>query len=166
MKFRDDIAEGNGPSNFIKLKDGESISGICRGEPFEQFVIWENKVKTVVPEGTPGSKLNFKINFVVKEGTSYVAKVLEGGAQIYKQLAALSKEWDLDQTVIIIRRDGIELNTEYTVMPAPPKQQAPGPALEFIASMELNDLDPQPEPPAPAPKTAPKNHAPGAKARF
>ncbi len=159
MKFRDDIAEGNGPSNFIKLKDGESINGICRGEPHEAWVTWENKVKSEVPEGTPGSKLNFKINFIVKEGTSYVAKVLEGGSQIYKQLAALSKEWELDETVIIIRRDGTGIDTEYSVMPAPPKQQVTKEALEFIATVELNPLGVQIEqPPAKAPV---KNHAPG-----
>lgn len=157
MKFRDDI-DVSGPSNFIKLKDGEDVRGICRGDIFEQWVIWENRVKTVVEEGTPGAKFNFKVNFIVKEGTSYVAKILEGGAQIYKQLAALSKEWELEETVIVIRRDGVELNTEYTVMPAPPKQQVTKEALEFIKEIDLNDLGEKPESP---PKAPVKNHAPG-----
>lgn len=147
MKFRDDIESG-GPSNFIKLKDKETIAGVPRGEPHECYVLWENKVKTEVPAGTPGAKFNFKINFIVKEGTSYVAKVLEGGAQIYKQLAALSKEWDLEDTVVIIGRDGTGLETEYTVMPAPPKQQPSKESLEFIKSIELNkfeEVEKQPE---------------------
>lgn len=163
MKFRDDIAEGNGPSNFVKLKDGEQIAGMLAGEPREGFVMWDNKVKTEVPEGTPGSKLNFKINFVVKEGTSYVAKVLEGGVQIYKQLATLAKEWDLDETVIIIRRDGTGLDTEYSVMPAPPKQQPSKEALEFIKSIELNDIG---APENAEQKAAIKNHAPQSTKKF
>ncbi len=156
MKFRD-VSELSGPSNFIKLKDGETIAGICRGEIEDGFVIWENRVKTPVSEGTPGAKFSFKVNFVVKEGTSYVAKVLEGGIQIYKQLSALSAQWDLPDTVILISREGSgPTDTEYTVMPAPPKQQPTKEALEFIASMELNDLSGEPEE-----KASIKNHAPG-----
>jgi hypothetical protein len=141
MKFRDDIDSG-GPSNYVKLKDKETVLGVCRGEPYECYVLWENKVKTEVPQGTPQAKFNFKINFIVKEGSSYVAKVLEGGAQIYKQLAALSKNWDLEETVIIVGRDGNGMDTEYTVMPAPPKQQVQKEALDFIKTIELNALAP------------------------
>lgn len=165
MKFRDDIAEGNGPSNFIKLKDGEDARGICRGEIRETWVLWENKVKTEVPEGTPGAKFNFKLNFIVKEGTVYVAKVLEQGVQVYKQLAALSKEWELGETVVVIRRDGTGLDTEYTVMPAPPKQQVSKEALEHIATIELNDLGGEKPEPAPT-KPAVKNFAPGNGKRY
>lgn len=142
MKFRDDIKTG-GPTNIVKLKDKESIAGVPRGEPYECYVLWENKVKTEVDPGTSGAKFHFRINFVVKEGSSYVAKILEGGAQIYKQLATLSKEWDLPETVIIISREGTDLDTEYTVMPAPPKQQPSKESLEFIQTIELNELAPQ-----------------------
>jgi len=154
MRFREDIDTG-GPNHFIRLKDGEDVRGILRGEIREAWVIWENKKKIEVNEGDPGARFNFQVNMVVKEGTSYVAKILEGGPQIYKQLANLSKDWELENTVIIIRRDGIELNTEYTVNPAPPKQQAPKEALEFIQTIELHDLAPQTEQ-----KREVKNHAP------
>ncbi len=156
MKFRDDIDAG-GPSNFIKLKDGETVAGVLRGEPHECYVLWENKVKTEVPINTPGAKFNFKINLIVKEGSSYVAKVLEGGAQIYKQLASLSKEWELDETVVIIGRDGTGLDTEYTVMPAPPKQQVSKESMGFIKTIELNAFE------AVDSKGRVKNFAPGAK---
>lgn len=157
MKFRD-VTELSGPSNFIKLKDGESVAGICRGEIEEGFVVWENRVKTPVPEGTPGARFNFKVNFVVKEGVGYVAKMLEGGIQIYKQLAALSAQWELEETVIFISREGSSQNdTEYTVMPAPPKQQVSKEALEFIKTMELNSFGESEK------KKEIKNHAPGSK---
>jgi hypothetical protein len=158
MKFRDDIDVG-GPSNYIKLKDGETVAGICRGEPLECYVLWENKVKTEVFPDTPGAKFNFKINFIIKEGTVYVPKILEGGAQIYKQLAALSKQWELEETVIFISRTGTGMDTEYTVMPAPPKQQVTKEALEHIATIELNELNGEKEP-----KKEVKNHAPPAAA--
>lgn len=156
MKFRDDIDAG-GNKDYVKLKDGETVAGICRGEPEECYVLWENKVKTEVMQDTPGAKFNFKINFVVKEGTVYVAKILEGGAQIYKQLAMLSKQWELDETVIFISRAGTGMDTEYTVMPAPPKQQVTKEALEFIKTIELNELGAQAE------KPPVKNHAPPAR---
>lgn len=146
MKFREDIAESSGSGHYVRIKDGESISGILRGEPQEAWVLWDNKVKTEVPEGTSGAKLNFKINFIVKDGPSYTCKILEGGMQIYKQLAALAKEWELEETVIIISRDGSGLDTEYTVMPAPPKQQATKDALDFISKLELHELAPKTEP--------------------
>jgi len=160
MKFRDDIDAG-GPNNFVRIKDKETVAGVLRGEPYECYVLWENKVKTEVPQGTPGAKFNFKINFIMKEGSSYVAKVLEGGAQIYKQLAALSKQWDLEETVVIIGRDGTGLDTEYTVMPAPPKQQPSKESLEFIQTIDLNPLGAV-ESEKPEPKK-PVNHAPKAK---
>lgn len=162
MKFKDDIDAG-GPSNYIKLKDKETIAGVLRGEPYECYVLWENKVKTEVPKGTPGAKFNFKINMIVKDGSSYAAKVLEGGAQIYKQLATLSKEWELDETVVIIGRDGTGLETEYTVMPAPPKQQVSKEAMEFIKTIELNDLAPPAQSEGVDFGKRVKNHAPGAK---
>lgn len=157
MKFRD-ISEISGPSNIVKMKDGETVGGICRGEIVDGFVLWENRTKTEVPPNTPGAKFNFRVNFVVKEGTSYVAKVLEGGTQIYKQLAALSAQWELEETVIYITREGTGLDTEYTVMPAPPKQQVTKEALEFIKTLELNDLGGEPEQEQKPPV---KNHAPG-----
>lgn len=159
MKFRD-VSEISGPSNFIKLKDGESVAGVCRGEIEDGFAVWENRVKTMVPEGTPGARFNFRVNFIVKEGTSYVAKVLEGGIQIYKQLAELDeKGWNLEETVVIVSRTGSGQNdTEYTVTAAPPGKQVTKEALEFIAAMELNDLGEKPQEPAKPPV---KNHAPG-----
>lgn len=159
MKFRDDIETG-GPSNYIKLKDKETVAGVLRGEPYECYVLWENKVKTEVPAGTPNAKFNFKINMIIKEGSSYTAKVLEGGAQIYKQLAALSKEWELEETVVIIGRDGTGLETEYTVMPAPPKQQPSKESMEFIQTIELNELGQAPE------QKEVKNHAPQSGKKF
>lgn len=162
MKFRDDIETG-GPSNFVKFKDGESVSGILRGNPVEYYELWDNnKNKTVVPAGTPGARFKFKINMIVKDGTSYVAKVLDKGAQIYSQLRTLHEEWgdDLENTVITIRCEGSGIDTEYSVMVAPPKQQVTKESLDFINAMELNDLGGEFEQEEAPAKPAPKNFAP------
>ncbi len=158
IKFRKDLDALSGPNHFIKLKDGESVSGVCRGEIYEAFLVWDNKQKTEVPEGTPGAKFRFSVNFIVKDGSSYVAKILDGGTSIYKQLAALAEDYDITQTVVKITRQGNGLDTEYSVLPAPPKQQVTKEAMTFIETVELHKLgDNKPTPP-----TKVKNFAPGA----
>lgn len=164
MRFRDDV-EVSGPSNYIRFKDGEAVYGILRGDPVEYYELWDqSKNKTIVPAGTHGAKFKFKMNMIIKEGTSYVAKILDAGASIYSQLRALHEEWgdELENTVIVIRRDGSGLDTEYSVNPAPPKQQVTPESLEFIRTIELNDLGEAAQE-APAKPSKPKNHAPGAK---
>ncbi len=140
MKFLDDIDETSSQSNFVRLKDGETISGIPRGEIHHAYIVWENRKRREVSKGTPDAKFRFSMNFVVKEGTSYVAKIFEGGTMVYKQLKKLSKDYDLTETVIKITREGSELDTEYDVIPAPPKQQPSLEALAFIGTIELHDL--------------------------
>ena len=159
MKFRKDLQESNGPSHFIKLKDGESVSGILRGELNETFVLWEAGKSREVPEGTPGAKLRFKVNMVIKEGSSYVARILEGGQLMYKQLAQLAEDYELDATVIKVSRSGTGLDTEYAVIPAPPKAQVAKEAMAFIETLELHELG---EKPAQSASGKVKNYAPGA----
>lgn len=117
MKFRKNLPESGGSNNYVKLKDKESITGIFRGEIKEFFVLWRDGKSTEVPEGTPGSKFRFRINFVTKEGSSYVPKIFEQGQLVYEQLAAIHEEYPLEQTVCKITRNGEKLDTTYAIMP-------------------------------------------------
>ncbi len=159
MKFRDDIlnkqvSEGGGKPR-LKLKDGETATGIFRGEFHLFYQNWPNGgVKTVQAEPFPGGQFRFEINFVVKEGTGYTPKVFEGGLKLYKQLADLHKEYDLPVTVFKISRSGTDKQTTYTFMPA--KAAPSAETLKYLDTLELVSL-------GSAPAKAPvKNYAPGA----
>lgn len=138
MKFRD-LPENNGSKNFIKLKDQEAIEGICMGDLHEFSIIWENGKSRVVPEGTPKSSFRFRVNFIVKEGTTYVAKVLEQSATVYRQLAELDAEYGLDTIVVKIKRNGTGTDTAYTIMPMV-KKPLTKEVLDHLKTIPLNDL--------------------------
>lgn len=143
MKFRKNLPEQGGSGNFLKLKDQESVTGIFRGNLYEFFVIWENKKATQVPEGTPGAKFRFRINFVVKEGTTYVPKILEQGRVVYDALAAIHEEYHLEQTIIKITRNGSGLNdTTYALLPLL-KHEISQETMNYLDKMTLLPLDGQ-----------------------
>jgi len=138
MNFRDDIKEGS-DGTYIKLKDGESIKGIFRGNPNEFYTKWENRKPSLAKEGEPGAKFRFRIKFVVKTDAGFVAKVFEGPAGIYNKLKELNEEYGLEQTVIKITRNGMGLETEYSLLPlreAPSKE-----TMDAIDQIKLADLN-------------------------
>lgn len=141
MKFRKDIQSSGGSKNFIKLKDKESIVGIFRGEPKEMFVVWDGNKSKEVSEGTAGAKFRFRINFVVKEGPTYVAKVFEGGSKVYEQLAQLNEEYELDKTFVKISRSGSTMNdTSYAILPVI-KQAFTKETEAVLKTLTLNALE-------------------------
>lgn len=131
----------DGPSNYLKLKDGESVTGILAGELYSYFQTGFGPTAKIVGPGE--GKERFRANFVVKEGDKYVAKVWEFGPKIYDILSALSENgWDLNNTLLTISRSGTtKENTKYTVTPSPksPTQQA----MKEIERLELNSLGPK-----------------------
>lgn len=142
MQFRspEELPETGGGKNFLKLKDKESISGIFRGELKEFFVVWEKGGKAhEVAEGTPGAKFRFRVNFVIKEGAVYVPKILEQGLIVYKDLAEINKEYDLETTVIKITRNGMGTDTTYSLLPLL-KQTLSKEAVKHLETLELLPL--------------------------
>lgn len=132
----------DGPSNYLKIKDGESVSGILRGELFTYYETGFGPTAKIVGLGEGGVQ-KFRSNFIVNEGGKYVAKVWTFGGRVYDTLAALEKNgWDLDNTLLTISRTGsTKENTKYTVTPSP---QKPTPqALQAINALELSQLAPK-----------------------
>ena len=156
MKFRSDIPEGGGSKNYLKLKDKESAIGIFRGELHEYAVLWEGQKSSVVAEGTPGAKFRFKVNFVIKDGASYVPKIFEQGLTVYKQLAELHAEYDLETTVIKVTRNGTGTDTTYSLLPLL-KQTLSKEVLKHLGTLELHALEQAPagEPAAKADESEP-----------
>lgn len=144
MKFPKRQSNGyDGPSNYLKIKDGESVTGILAGHVCSYFQTGFGPTAIIVGPGS-GGKERFRTNFVVKEGDKYVAKVWEFGPKIYDTLSALSENgWDLSNTILTVARTGsTKENTKYTVTPSPKSPTAA--ALKEIAAMELNQLEPKP----------------------
>lgn len=123
MRFGDFKPKEGGQSlPFVKLKDGEEIIGVFKGMPHEFGLIWETKKH--VPVGTEKSTFRFRINFIVKEGASYVPKVFEQGITVYNMLKELHQSYPLPETAVKIKRSGsTKDDTTYTILPLPPKMQ-------------------------------------------
>ncbi len=130
MKFQSG-GNGGGIKGLIKLKGGESVTGVLRGDPYE----FEHAFK-------PGdkAKFRFRLNMVVMENGALQAKVLEGGWKLYQSLKQLNEAgWDLEKTYTKISRIGTTMNdTVYsaTVTPTP----VPQGTLDKVAAVPLNDL--------------------------
>lgn len=140
MQFRKDLPESGAGKNYLKIKDKESVSGIFRGKLHEFFVRWENGKASQVEEGHPEGKFRFRVNFVVKEGPSYVPKIFEQGLTVYRQLAELHEEYDLENIVVKITRNGTGTDTTYSILPLLKQELSPE-AKDFISKMELHPLD-------------------------
>ncbi len=163
MRFKDHSSEAGGDKlPFVKIKDGEKIIGVFKGEAHEFGLIWETK--SHVPIGTAKSSFRFRLNFITKEGASYVAKCLEQGATVYNMLKDLNESYPLEETVVEIKRSGsTKDDTRYSILPLPPKMQPNDkgwavinqvPLIQFVAKAspepEFDNLgDPWHDAPAP-----------------
>lgn len=119
MKFNKSPKEGGGSGNmFLKLKDGESVKVILRGDPYEFYSKWENGKSILSDESDRDARFRFRMNVVVREGNSYVAKIWEQGPTAYNTLKELiDSGYDLEKTILNIKRIGQELNTTYSILP-------------------------------------------------
>ena len=137
MKFRK-IEDVTGSNNYIKLKDKESIVGVFQGDIHEFFVRWENGKATEVAEGAPGASFRFRVNFVLKDGSTFAPKIFEQGVTVYRQLEELHAEYDLTTIFVKITRNGVGQDTSYSVLPS--KAQIKKEELAHIKTLKLHDL--------------------------
>jgi len=138
MKFTKRTQPGQGqPTNYLKLKNGESKTGVLQGEIHEFFVKWLEGKSKVVTKDTPEAKSRFKINFISHDDNKQLkAFVWEFGIIIYNKLAAISEDFDLSKTTIKIKREGTGTDTEYHIVPLGPVSN-----LDAVKAVELNILD-------------------------
>jgi hypothetical protein len=130
---------------FLKIADGETVAGVLRGEVKAQYVVWDDNKKSHPCEpNAKGAKFRFKVNFVVmdKDG-NMTPKILEQGPSFYKDLKALAEDYNLEETLLKIKRSGSDKNTTYTIMPTPKPPSAE--TLKKLASLELHSLEDQTE---------------------
>jgi hypothetical protein len=110
---------GVGTENYLKLADGQSVTGVFRGEAYEFWQKWpKGGEKEIFTEPAPGAKSRFKLNFVIKaENGVLIAKVWEFGLGTYNELAEIHAEYPLPETTIKITRSGTGTNTKYSILP-------------------------------------------------
>lgn len=144
MKFERNFSSGN----FIKIKDGESVTGIFKGEPVE-FYIHGNQADTTAceGEGCPRCKageekrFRFRLNFICKQQGAIVCKIFEQGKRVYRMLKDLNEMSSLETTTLMIKRTGSSKDdTTYTIIPAMNAQLKPDEIEKLVASVQLNDL--------------------------
>lgn len=146
---------GKGIVNLIKLKSGESVKGIFRGDPYQFKQHWKNGrgypcqgmdcllCKEVDEEGKPRyPNFRFRVNFIISENGQWVAKVFEQGGRVYDKVEALSTEYALDKIQVKITRYGTDKsNTNYEIVPLPRGEVTPE-MEKKISEVKLNDLNP------------------------
>lgn len=108
---------GGGSKDFLSMKDQETVSVVVRGNPHEFYSKWENGKSSEVPEGTAKASFRFRINVVLQENGAMTPKIWEQGATVYNALKELHEEYDLTKTVLKIKRDGIGMDTSYSLLP-------------------------------------------------
>lgn len=152
--------EGGG--SFLKIEDGQSVTGVFRGNVHKYYQLWpQGGEKKVSDEPFPGAQLRFKANFVVYENKQFVAKIFDFVANTNNSLANLSKVCDVRKTKVMITRNGMGKKTTYTVLPVL-NEPITEEQLKKIEAVELNLLNGTPMTAAEE-KPPIKNYAPGAK---
>lgn len=148
MKFnkRDlPMGGGQGSTLFFKLKDGESKTGVCRGEIFEFTNKWVNGKSFLCSPDEEGAKSRFRLNIVVQEDGQFTAKIWEFPLTVYNLLADIAEEYDLEKTKIKITRRGTGTDTIYMILPLL-KEPIPAKIQNEIDAVPLTILEHKDQP--------------------
>lgn len=150
--------EGGGGGLFIKMGDGDKLTGVFRGDPAVRRVHWVQSSGTYDPCGGGDcglcadgnkAKTRFKINIIVKDNNVYVAKIFDGSYGTYLELKALHEGgYDLEKTAVEITRKGTGTDTRFTILPLPPGRQPNGAsfaAMAKVPSVSIEGRDVAPE---------------------
>jgi hypothetical protein len=131
MKFNAGSGGGTKNPHEVFLKDGDRITGVLRGEPFE----FERAFKA-----GEKAKFRFRINIVTLVNGQLESKIISNGWKLYRQLKELSEGgWNLEECYTTISRQGSSpTNTVYSATPSP-KPVDPA-TLAKVAAVKLKDL--------------------------
>lgn len=106
--------EASSGGSFIKLKDGDEVIGVFRGEPYTFYQAFKDKIE--YPYKVAGASFKFRVNFVIKEKDGFVSKILQGGATMADQISSCREEYGLDCTYKIKRKGSGKDDTTYSVL--------------------------------------------------
>jgi hypothetical protein len=140
-----DKADKYGTGLFLKLKDGDSFTGIFCGEPEPRETVWINNQTEDYDENNPehkGINTSLKMRFNFFELASSSMKILEVNLTFFRDiLHQKEKRGDLEGKVFEISRKGAGAkDTKYYLDfegDATPEQ------LDAISKTDLHDLQPR-----------------------
>jgi len=148
--FDKKMETGSGGGMFVKLKDGQFITGVLAGEVKFYEKIWKDR-----PD-QPTQR--FKMNLLVKENGAISAKILDQGPSVWNQLVDMKEAgYNLLRTTIKISRKGSgKFDTEYTIMPIP-NGVIDDISFSSLAAVKLNDLEKKESGPEKGPLAKPQD---------
>jgi len=131
---------GENKLDLVRLKDGESVTGIVVGDFHTYYAKFNQKYFELSEKNQPGSKFRFRVNFAVKEGANWILRVIEQGGLLYERLFDLNEEFPLDENVITIKRRGSsQTETEYSAL-ASRKIKLTKEDVAYLATLAPMDL--------------------------
>lgn len=149
MKFPDSN-DGEKKSNlFIKMKSGDRIEGIFRGDPhiFHQhyyegkYVDCHSSHDCALCGADEKRLFRFRINFITKQDDVLVAKIFQGNYGTFKDLKSMHENnYDLEETKVSITRTGEKQQTKYTILPVKNNGGLTAEHFKKIAALPLNAL--------------------------
>lgn len=134
---------------FLKLKDGDKVSGVFMGDPaiFRQHWIsgrshlCTGKSECEHCKAGDKAKFRFRINFITKVDGVWLAKVFENGYGVYLDLKEMHESsYDLPTTLVILSRAGEKTETKYRVLPAKNNGGLTAENFKKLAAIPLNEL--------------------------
>lgn len=151
MKFPDIGGGSNGKQAglFIRMKDGDRIQGIFKGDPHIYRLHWiEKRSYECVGKDSceycksgDKPKFRFKINFLTKEDGTWLAKIFEGNYGTFKDLKEMHENsYALPETFVSVARSGDKQNTRYVVMPVKANGGLKPDQLAKLDKIPLNEL--------------------------
>lgn len=129
--------EESGSELFVKLKDGEEIIGVFRGEPYCFRQIFKDQTEYPVDAFLKGASFKFKIAFITKDEGKYVAKIFQGSKRVSETLLDAKNEYGLDCTFKVKRTGSGKDDTRYSILF---KAKLSPAELKEINSIELPSL--------------------------
>jgi predicted DNA binding protein len=130
-----------GNNLFLKIQDGKSVNAVLRGEIYQFYSRWVDNRSEVVTADAEGARKRFRVNAIVEEDGRLVAKIWEFVTSVYVDLAALNEDYPIETTKVKISRRGTGKETNYQVIPVPPKEQLTERQLKQLESVPLNALE-------------------------
>lgn len=143
MPKRDVQESSGGGGVFLKLGDGESVTGVFRGEVYTFYSYWDqaSRRSVVVDLDHDMARPRYRLNFITKdESGQLAAKIWEFAGPVYDMLQAINEEYALEETTIKVTRKGEGKETEYNLLPLLKTPLTPK-ALEQIAAVKLQVLN-------------------------
>lgn len=109
----DKAVKENATRNFLRLKDGEKIKVIFRGEPHLFYKKFEEKEEYNTP--VDGAQRRFRINVLITEADKFVPKIFEGAIGTLSDIHACRAKYGLDK-IFELGRVGTSTKTRYPVL--------------------------------------------------